>query len=605
MTRRRTTRRDVLRGGLAIVAGSLVAPACSDPPGAHGPEVGDGAGSDAGADGSWAPDAADLPDVSAGEDASSPGADAAVDARDAQAAPDAGEPDAGASPAPRPTTTVRTRVEGVLSSEKHGESLKPLWGVTRRVPGEPHQRRDDLGVDAGADASTGAEASLLYFAHLTDLHVIDEESPARTINLDRVAGAAWHAQEAHSAQVLDAMVRKLRALDAVRPLDLALLTGDLIDNNQQNELGWFLKVLEGGTLQPNSGEREDPLPGADNDPHDAMVALGLGAIPWYVAPGNHDLLIQGNLPMTPPLYDYSPITGDPRRGTIGKYDLGRVNPPVCNPIPANESPTPPRCIPTEPAGLAAGTLPADPARANLTRGDFMAAVAAAMGAPAGHGFGQTLASSGDGDYVVEPVPGLPLRLLVLNTNAAGSAAGYYANSKIDGFVSSALAQAEADQVLVVVASHHPSDSIVGTGDKLRAKLNACPNVVLHLVGHTHDNLVTPRPGATPHLGYWEVTTAGLVAWPQQSRLVELVDRRDGTAELWLTMVDFDTDHVPLGALAEASRFLALREVHAGLANKGEGSPADRNVILPVALTPELRATLAALPGKPVESKLFA
>jgi hypothetical protein len=129
--------------------------------------------------------------------------------------------------------------------------------------------------------------------------------------------------------------------------------------------------------------------------------------------------------------------------------------------------------------------------------------------------------------------------------------------------------------------------------------------VLHLVGHTHENLVTPRPGATPQLGYWEVTTSGLVAWPQQARLVEIVDKRDGTAELWMTMVDFDTDHQPLGPLAEASRFFALYEVHAGLASKGEGTRADRNVILPVALTPELRARLASVPGKPVESRLFA
>ncbi|MGC4121399.1 MAG: metallophosphoesterase [Myxococcales bacterium] len=606
MALRRATRREVLQGGLAIVASGLGVEACGSTPGGGALDAAIG-GADAGLDASTALDAAARADASSAlEDAAVAQADAAGEPADAaaQAGSDAAAPDAG-NAAPRPTTSARTRIEGVLSSEKHDASLKSLWGVTKTVAGEAHQRRDDLGADATADVATAAEASLLYLAHLTDIHVIDEESPARTINLDRVAGAAWHYQEAHASQVLDAMVRKLRALDAARPLDLALFTGDLIDNNQKNELGWFLKVLEGGPLQPNSGDLENPLPGTDDDPHDSFTAMGLGPIPWAIAPGNHDLLIQGNLPMTPPLYDYSPVTGDPRRGTIGRYDLGRVNPPACNAIPGNESPTPPRCIPTPPSSLTAGTLPADPNRANLTRDDFLAAVRAAPGLPAGHGYGQALASSGDGDYVLEPVPGLPLRVVVLNTTAAGSAAGFYPKSKINGFLADTLAQAEQDQALVIVASHHPSDTIVGNGDELRAKLNACPNVVLHLVGHTHDSLVTPRPGATPQHGYWEVTTAGLVAWPQQARLVELVDKRDGTAELWLTMVDFDTDHGSLGALAEASRFLALYEVHAGLAPRGEGSVGDRNLVLPVALTPELRAKLAALPGQPVESKLFA
>jgi hypothetical protein len=143
-----------------------------------------------------------------------------------------------------------------------------------------------------------------------------------------------------------------------------------------------------------------------------MVAQGLGPIPWVAAVGNHDLLIQGNLPMTPPLYDYSPVTGDPRRGSVGKYDLGRVNPPACNPIPESESPTPPRCVPTPPSGLTAGSLPADAARANLTKGDVFAPASGAGArrrCPGRGGLGRALASSGDGDYVIEPRPALRLR----------------------------------------------------------------------------------------------------------------------------------------------------------------------------------------------------
>jgi 3',5'-cyclic AMP phosphodiesterase CpdA len=576
--RARATRRDFLKSSLALVAGSVAIEACGD----------DSAARDGGA---------------GGPDAGAPDAGAS----------DAEAPDAGGPIPLRPDTTVRWRIQGVLPSEPQPESQKRYWGVTRLMPGEAHQRIDLLNADPTAKAASGEAASLLYMAQLTDIHVMDEESPARAGGIDLLADGAWRAQEAYTAQVLDAMVRRINALNAARPFDFLLITGDLIDNNQKNELEWFLQVLRGGLLQPNSGALEDPLPGPENDPHDAMRAEGLQAIPWYVAIGNHDLLVQGILTQGP-LVPYSLLTGDPTRTVINWSDLGRANPPMCNPISPDEAQAPARCLPTPWSALTAGTIPGDPDRANLSTRGVLSAIAAAPGMPPGHGFGATLSlslslsSTPDGDYVVQPKADLPLRLVVLNTVGGDLSEGALAQEKIDGFLDAALKEAEASRALVIVASHHPSDSIAATGAALRARLNACPNVVLHLAGHTHKNLVMPRPGDDPQHGYWEVTTAGLVDWPQQSRLVELVDCRNGILEVWLTMVDLPTEHRPLGRLVEASRFLALREIHSGALGSGaasEGRAIDRNVILPVALTPELRARLATATGKPIESKLFA
>jgi len=506
--------------------------------------------------------------------------------------------------AKRPDTTVRQRIQGVLPSKKQPASNKQQWGVTQLVAGDLHLRQDLLQVDATATIATGPPVSLFYAAHLTDLHIIDEESPARTINLDQLLSPAWRTQEAHGTQVLDAMLRKLHKLDAFRAFDCALLTGDSIDNNQKNELGWFLDVVGGKTVVPNSGDLEDPDSGPDNDPHDSFAAKGLGTIPWYVAMGNHDALIQGNLPHGN-LLGYSLITGDPTRDTVKQLDLGRVNNPTCNPILTDEAQQPGRCIPTYPGQLKSGALTADKARVHLSRKEWVNDLLYAPGLPGGHGLTNDNLSSGTADYVADPVPGLPLRLVVLDTTALATAAGAY--GRVDSFLEPALLKAQQDEVLVVVVSHHYLDGIVGNSGDLRQTLNSFPNVIMHLVGHGHTNLVTPRPGVSPAHGYWEVQTCSLIEWPQQGRLIELVDRRDGTAEIWLTLTDFDTDHQPGGALAQASRFLALYEVHSGANGSGgddEGDLGDRNVVLPVAVPQEVQKKLSALPGQPIESMLF-
>ena len=404
--------------------------------------------------------------VDAGPEASADGsADSAADA--AQDAPDA------ATPGPRPTTTVRERIQGVLSSEQQSESNKPQWGVTQVVSGDPHLRLDTLGVDALADTPTGPAASLLYMAQLSDVHIIDEESPARTINLDQITSPSWRKQEAHSTQVLDAMVRKLHAFDACRKLDCVVFTGDSIDNNQKNEFAWFLEVLEGGTVTPNSGDLENPRPGSNDDPHDAFEAIGMGSIPWYMVVGNHDVLIQGNLSHGL-IVDYSGITGDPTRDHIGTIAMGRVNDPICNDIPSNESPLPDRCIPTDPYDLDSGDLTPDDERRHLSREDWFQMVLDAGGLPAGHGFKDYAATSETGDYVAEPTPGVPIRLVVLDTTSPVGAQGNY--DRISNFLEPAVEQALADGMAVIVVSHHYSEGVTLQGEQIRQTLSQYPNV---------------------------------------------------------------------------------------------------------------------------------
>ena len=62
-----------------------------------------------------------------------------------------------------------------------------------------------------------------------------------------------------------------------------------------------------------------------------------------------------------------------------------------------------------------------------------------------------------------------------------------------------------------------------------------PNVIAYVAGHTHENRIDLfRKGGT---GFWQINTASHVDWPQQSRLIEVMDNRDGTLSLFGTLLD--------------------------------------------------------------------
>ena len=219
-------------------------------------------------------------------------------------------------------------------------------GALERGPGEPLRERDELG------GGGRRVATLATFAQITDAHVRDEESPARVPFLDRLGGVfspTFRPQEALTAQVLDASVR---SLNRVRP-QAVVVTGDLADNAQANELDTARAVLDGGRVRPDSGapgytgvqEKDNPDPfyyRPDSDPprhpglldaaQRAFTAHGLDA-PWYPVLGNHDLLAQGEVPPTPAINALA--TGDravesldprlrPRPGTDSKAAVAAV-----------------------------------------------------------------------------------------------------------------------------------------------------------------------------------------------------------------------------------------------------------------------------------------
>jgi hypothetical protein len=83
-------------------------------------------------------------------------------------------------------------------------------------------------------------------------------------------------------------------------------------------------------------------------------------------------------------------------------------------------------------------------------------------------------------------------------------------------------------------------------------------VVALIVGHQHRNRIEahPRPGG----GFWEIVTAAHTDWPQQSRLIDLVDNADGTLSLLTSVVDHLSDPQAPRRPPRAGRVLSRAEV---------------------------------------------
>ena len=150
-----------------------------------------------------------------------------------------------------PTTLERTIVPG---DAKGAGSERRYFGL-RPGPGEPFVRRTDLGACAPR-----ARRSLLHLVHLTDMQIVDVCSPARMEFIERLRPRealapllpAHRPQESLALQAFDALLRTVARLGGSgitgAPVQLALTTGDAIDNQQWNELQWFLDVMSGSEV---------------------------------------------------------------------------------------------------------------------------------------------------------------------------------------------------------------------------------------------------------------------------------------------------------------------------------------------------------------------
>jgi metallophosphoesterase (TIGR03767 family) len=489
------------------------------------------------------------------------------------------------------------------------------YRAIEQSPGEPHVTRTDLTGPLAAEVR--ARGALLTIAHLTDLHVTDVESPARFEFLNRYAGdprfrellTMQRPQEALNARAIDAMVMAINAVDAGPvaggTVDIAVMSGDAIDNGQANELATFFALLGGGMVSPGSGGPELESVQAPAWPDDIFWKPDGGAY------GRDRFRIDYGFPHLPGVLDRAqrPFQAAGLRthwiGCHGNHEelcqgVGVMNAELAadmaggrKPIAAGEGIEPSTALELfvrKPQAFMAGPTVAvtpDATRMPIGFGGFIEGYLAA----GGHGFTPANRVDGTGYFVHDTQH---VRLIVLDTVCAAGGADGCIDSQQLAWLEARLAEVHRPnpERLVVVVSHHPLITVVNRraqggprSTQLLAVLRRFPNVILWLNGHTHTNRVTPhanREGVSS--GFWEVTTASMIDWPTQARLVEIFDAGDGRLGIACTMIDHDGAVDPGGAMTAAElaglhRELAANDPFAGAASYRAGTPSDRNVIL--------------------------
>ncbi|MGN6325086.1 TIGR03767 family metallophosphoesterase [Pseudolysinimonas sp.] len=492
-------------------------------------------------------------------------------------------------------------------------------------PGEPYlPRLDVLRREPGA-ARAGARRSLLYLGHLSDLHVIDAQSPARIepmIVQDHAAwGSAFHPQDPMSVHTTAAMVHafadaRYSPLTGA-PMGAAVVTGDSADMHSHLELRWYIDLMDGKSVDPASAGRvfhgvqawpeaiwayrpADPAGGGfghhgfprlptllDQAIARPVASPGLPA-PWYAVYGNHDTLLLGTFGLSPMLRDLA--VGGRKSYTIEATAAGILGGYAATASPLQQW--------LDSVGIAFGRpgfkdVPANPERFLFSQHQFMAEhfETEKTPGPIGHGFTKHNLDSGETWWKANLSP--HVRVFGLDTcNQVAGPDGAVPDVQFR-WLEKELAAAQRERKLVLILSHHNSvtlenraqrpgdDEVLHGAEDFVAMLLKYPVVIGWLNGHTHLNQILAH--TSPTGGFWEITTASCIDFPQQQQVVELVDNRDGTMSLFTTVLDHASPAVPgtsgsAADLAARSREFAANDWAETPAMR-RGSPLDRNTEL--------------------------
>ena len=283
-------------------------------------------------------------------------------------------------------------------------------------------------------------------------------------------------------------------------------------------------------------------------------------MPYYIARGNHDGLIQGNAPASTDVFRAIAT------GCLKVFPSAAIEPSRFSS--ADESEVfrqigDPSFITQLLAG--ARNVPPDPDRRILSTAEYKQIVGGKHGYSHVNAHERSASKGAAAYYAFSPKPGL--ELISLDTVAEGGGSNGNLDDPQYRWLKKTLAKAQKAHKLIVAYAHHTLATMDNTrtdeqaggcnppkpgcdadprkstplhlGVKGSANVRDLflhyPNLIAYVVGHTHSNAIDlfKRGKAA----FWQINTASHADWPQQSREVQLMDNHDGTLSLFATILD--------------------------------------------------------------------
>ncbi|WP_327189283.1 TIGR03767 family metallophosphoesterase [Streptomyces xinghaiensis] len=525
-----------------------------------------------------------------------------------------------AGPATGPSTAPPDRAR--TTSSRQGTTLDTVAtprGATgyRRLgegPGWPRLVRSELA--SARKGRADRRTALACFVQFTDLHIVDVQHPLRYEYLRASTASAWRPQEALSVAGTVSLIERVNALPGGpatgSPLAFAMTTGDNTDNNSRAELQWFLTAMSGGRIIPNTGD-DRRYEGVQNSglplywqPEDALrdgdKQLGFPRIdgfldaairevrspglrmPWYSTVGNHDTLPGGAYARGGFFAEFA----------VGGRKLESLSPAEGAALWANVRKA------GDPEGRrfeellrsrtrAMRRVTPDERRAPFTPLEYVTAHLDPWHTgpgPRGHGYTSANLAEERLYYSFRIADGV-LGISLDSTDNGGHYEGSLGTAQLR-WLERTLTEHRDEHVLVF--SHHTGSTMRNLrpdparpdekrhgGEELLALLGRHRNVLAWINGHSHKNNITPREG------FWEISTASHVDFPQLARVIELTDNHDGTLSLFTTLVEsaapYRADHSDLSQTGLASLYRELSLNTPGARTTLSGEPGDRNTEL--------------------------
>jgi len=379
-------------------------------------------------------------------------------------------------------------------------------------------RRNDLQAAANPNLAIGSPAQMISFGHITDTHItLDDFSltgnPVLEALLDsfgdEVGFGGLDRPKAQERYDVDVLQSFVRTMNAIRP-PLKLVV----------HTGDAIDV---GTMQ-------ELVPFLDE--------MNRSTVPWFQTIGNHDRLALGNIP--PKLVEKSSNLDFVDTKKFIRKHFNRVHGPTL------------KTYGSKAMGF-----------------DFGPGFNWSPGSVKGfYSFSASLPIRSSSGALLRP----GIRFYVLeSTMIEGSALGQLDSEQISWL------SAELDQhrdSLGIVISHHPIQEFTVGNDQLKSVLFGHPQVIAVLSGHEHRHRIRGYAyTANPERGFWQIQTSSLIDFPQQARILEVINNGDGTGLIRTFVFNQQADG-RLGENARASYKSAAKEGF-----NGSGSEKDRDVEL--------------------------